>query len=193
MHRAAITHVLFSGFQRVSAGHLSQVAVAARRHAAEAPEAPLTVIDRESGRVVDLDLRGSDQEVAARYSPQAAPARGRPRLGVVPREVTLLPRHWDWLAAQPGGASAALRRLVDQARKTEGDAGERRSRRDAVYRFLSAVAGDLPGFEGALRALYRDDDPGFITAMEGFPPDVRAEAAALLRPVEDEKQAWPCG
>ncbi len=72
--------------------------------------------------------------------------RGRPKLGVVAREVTLLPRHWDWLNAQPGGASVALRKLVEQARRANGDADRARAAREAAYHFMSAMAGDLPAF-----------------------------------------------
>ena len=104
--------------------------------------------------------------------------RGRPSLGVVPREVTLLPRHWDWLAAQPGGASVALRRLIDTVRKDAATA--QRSRRDAVYRCMAALAGDLPGFEAASRALFADDAAGFAALLGDWPADVRDHLQAML-------------
>src|SRR5690349_14238391 len=106
-------YVAFAGAVRIAAGGLAEAAVAARRAQAEDPGTAVLVFDGETAEVVDLDLRGTEPEVMTRYAPpQAPPARrGRPKLGVVAREVTLLPRHWEWLARQPGGASVTLRRL----------------------------------------------------------------------------------
>jgi hypothetical protein len=101
---------------------------------------------------------------------------------VVAREVTLLPRHWEWLAAQPGGASVALRTRVEEARRGGADADRRRAARDAAYRFVSAVAGDLPGFEEAARALFADDREGFGARVAAWPEDVRDHALALAFP-----------
>lgn len=130
----------------------------------------ILVFDDATGRLTDLDYWD-----AARSTP--APAAGRPRLGVKAREVTLLPRHWDWLAAQPGGASAALRRLVEAASKGEPDA---KQRRDAAYNFMSHLCGDRPGYEEALRALYRDDDAVFAELIADWPEDIRRHIAHLL-------------
>jgi hypothetical protein len=126
--------------------------------------------DDEDGRVVDLDYR----QAAAEEPPRG---RGRPRLGVVAREVTLLPRHWDWLSAQPGGASAALRRLVETARKAPPSL---EARRDSAYRFMADRCGDRPGYEEALRALYRGDRVRFDSLVAAWPDDVRAYIARLL-------------
>ena len=131
----------------------------------------ILVFDDGSGRLTDLDYWD-----AAKAQP--TPSAGRPRHGVKAREVTLLPRHWDWLAAQPGGASAALRRLVEAASKGAPDA---KQRRDAAYHFMSHVCGDRPGYEEALRALYRDDDAGFAAAIADWPADIRAHIARLLQ------------
>jgi len=136
-----------------------------------AERSAIRVYDDGSGRVVDLDYR---------EDPPAAPparGRGRPKLGVTAREVTLLPRHWEWLAAQPGGASAALRRLVDSARQAPPTP---EARRDSTYRFMADRCGDRPGFEEALRALYRGDRERFETLIAGWPADVRAYIAKLL-------------
>ena len=126
--------------------------------------------DDESGRVVDLNLWGA--------APRPPRGRGRPKLGVVAREVTLLPRQWEWLAQQPGGASATLRRLVDSTRK---NGSGRSDARDAVYRFITALAGDRPGYEEALRALYRSDLDGFRDRIADWPEDIRLYAEALLK------------
>jgi uncharacterized protein len=132
----------------------------------------ILVFDDATGRLADLDYWD-----AAKTTP--APSVGRPRLGVKAREVTLLPRHWDWLGAQPGGASAALRRLVEAASKGAPDA---KQRRDAAYNFMSHVCGDRPGYEEALRALYRDDDAAFGAIVAAWPADIRAHIARLLKP-----------
>jgi len=106
--------------------------------------------------------------------PAPKPSRGRPRLGVVAREVTLLPRHWDWLASQPGGASAALRRLVDEARRHDAGPDARRRTQEAAYRVMTALAGDRPGYEEATRALFANDLDRFNQLTAAWPPDVGA-------------------
>lgn len=182
------TCTAFDGHRRLVSGPLHEAALAVRRAAEGGAAGPLLVFDDATGRVVDVDTRGSEAEVLARLpgeAPVPAPAeagprgRGRPRLGVVAREVTLLPRHWDWLAAQPGGASVALRKLVEEARRAGADAGRRRGARDAAYRFISAMAGDLPGFEEAARALFADDRQRFGALVAAWPADVRDHAVAL--------------
>ncbi len=174
--------VTFSGGARVASGTLAEAALAARR-ALESDEGQgALVFDAVTGRVVDLDLRGTLAEVAARHAPppEAPSKRGRPKLGVVAREVTLLPRHWDWLASQPGGASVALRRLVEAARKDEGEAGAVRARREAAYRFMSAMAGDRPGFEEASRALFAGDQAQLEASGQAWPPDILDQVLRYL-------------
>lgn len=136
------------------------------------------VFDDDSGRQVDFDLRGTPEEVLARAEPPRA-GPGRPKLGVVCREVSLLPRHWEWLEQQPSGISAALRRLVDDARKREPDRALARRTRDAAARFMWTMAGDLPGFEEASRALYAGDTGRLRKLVRSWPADVRAHALAL--------------
>lgn len=129
------------------------------------------VLDDATGRVIDLDPRDWSGAPRAQRPDEPPKRRGRPKLGVTPREVTLLPRHWDWLATQQGGASATLRRLVDAARKTDGGRGQARQ---ATYRAMHALAGDLPGFEDASRALFAANDSGFAAQIQDWPPDLRA-------------------
>jgi hypothetical protein len=172
------TWTLFDGERRIAAGAPAEVALAARATALSDHDGPLLAFDDLTGRVVDLDLRGSAAEVADRYAPIIVPRpRGRPKLGVVAREVTLLPRHWDWLNAQPGGASVALRKLVEQARRAGVD--ERKPRQESAYRFMASMAGDLPGYEEAIRALFADDRTGFDAHVERWPADVAAHAKRL--------------
>jgi hypothetical protein len=133
-------------------------------------------------------LRGSHREIVARLpqppAPEPEPAteprgRGRPKLGVVAREVTLLPRHWDWLSTRPGGASVALRKLVDDARRANGDRDRQRAARDAGYHFMSTMAGDMPGFEEASRALFANDRDRFNELIAAWPVDIRDHIITL--------------
>ncbi|MDB5437505.1 MAG: uncharacterized protein JWR47_3762 [Phenylobacterium sp.] len=168
----------FAGHRLIARGDLVAVARAAHPHRREQP----LVFDDASGRPVELDLRGSVEDVLARLSPPklpSKPARGRPKLGVTAREVTLLPRHWEWLATQPGGTSAALRRLVDQARRETVEADAARQAQEAVYRVMTALAGDLPGYEEAIRALFARDRARFDELTGGWPADVRDYVRSL--------------
>jgi hypothetical protein len=171
--------IAFRGVERVAIGDLVTVAAAAwQAHYAGSDRAVL-VFKRSTGEVIDLDLRGTEQDVVARHlRPHSPPKRGRPSLGVVPREITLLPRHWEWLARQPGGASTTLRRLVDAARKA--DVAVARERTAAAYRFLSAIGGDLVGFEELARALFAQDRDGLNVLLQQWPPDLREAVIWLL-------------
>jgi len=186
------TCTAFAGPRRLAGGTLAEVAGAVRA-ALDAGEAEaVLVFDDDSGSAIDLDLRGDVDAVRARYVVEPAKAEaeeasapkrgpGRPRLGVVSREISLLPRHWDWLAAQPGGASAVLRKLVEQARRAGVGTDRKRRAREAAYRIMAAIAGDAPGFEEATRALFADDAERFARHTAAWPADVRryvAERAA---------------
>ncbi|MDR6531707.1 hypothetical protein J2800_002454 [Caulobacter rhizosphaerae] len=174
------SYVLFEGERRLAAGPKLEVAVAAQARLAQAPDASLLIFDPE-GRQVDFDLRGGPWDIALRLG-EGEPAprgRGRPKLGVTAREVTLLPRHWEWLAAQPGGASVALRKLVEAARRESEGPDRRRAARDAAYRFASAMAGDRPGFEAMSRALFAGDAAGFAARIADWPTDVRDHLRTL--------------
>lgn len=187
----AETFTAFEGQRRLISGALVNVALAVKRARRRASE-PIAIFSDSTGRAVDLDLQGTADDMRARLAkassthsirdsgPLAEPrGRGRPRLGVIAREVTLLPRHWEWLNGQPGGASVALRKLVDQARRGSGDADRRRQARDAAYHFMSAMAGDLPNFEEAARALFADDRRALASLIAAWPDDVRDHVVKL--------------
>jgi len=178
----------FAGRQRIASGELRHVALKAKQ-AFDAGKTVL-VFEDASGRQVELplelpvgDLLRHLAEPMPMRAPDAAPAAprgpGRPRLGVVAREVTLLPRQWEWLSAQPGGASVALRRLVDEARKVSVEGDRRRAAQEAAYRFMQAMAGDEPGFEETARALFSGDIGRFEEHSATWPEDVREHAALL--------------
>ena len=185
----ADTFTVFEGQRRLASGPLQQIALAVKR-AERRAAAPVAIFSDTTGRAVDLDLRRSPEDILARLSDEAATTpeqvgateprgRGRPKLGVVAREVTLLPRHWEWLNAQPGGASVALRKLVEAARHNNGDADRRRAARDAAHHFMSAMAGNLPGFEEASRALFADDRRRFTSLIAAWPADIRDHLVRL--------------
>ncbi|CAN7523782.1 DUF2239 family protein [Caulobacter sp. LjRoot300] len=180
-----IAYVVFEGERRLAAGSKLDVAVAAQARLAQAPDACLLIFDPE-GRQVDFDLRGGPWDIALRLGEEqggqddpAPRGRGRPKLGVTAREVTLLPRHWEWLAAQPGGASVALRKLVEAARRESEGPDRRRAARDATYRFASVMAGDRPGFEAMSRALFAGDAEGVAARIADWPSDVAEHLRAL--------------
>ena len=177
------SYVTFAGDHRVGRGTLVQAAVAAKRAESDLSSTVL-VFSAATGHVVDLDLRGSFAQVSARYA-EGLPVqarRGRPKLGVTAREVTLLPRHWEWLNRQPGGASAAIRRLIDMARKQNEPADQMLQAREGAYRFMSAMAGNRAGFEEAARSLFRGDHVTLNRQMSPWPPDIRAQVLEMLRP-----------
>ncbi|MEA4838686.1 MAG: DUF2239 family protein [Rhodospirillaceae bacterium] len=193
----------FDGERRLLSGPLIEVALTVKVTTEMDPSAMVLVFDDATGRVIDLDLRGTKADVierlsrppqtfAGRYRPQARETpeptkdevseprgRGRPKLGVVSREVTLLPRQWEWLADQPGGASAVLRRLVDEARRNGGTRQQRRAAQEAAYQFMQAIAGDLPGYEEATRSLFADDRPRLEEWIAAWPDDIRSHVLHL--------------
>ncbi len=183
------TYTAFAGQRRLASGTAGDVALAVKR-ATQPLDQPIIVFDDGTGRSIDFDLRGDDREVLARLAKLAPPSeaveapaeprgRGRPKLGVVAREVTLLPRHWEWLNAQAGGASVALRKLVDDARRASGDKDRERQARDAAYHFMSTMAGNLPQFEEASRALFAADRRRFTGLIADWPIDIRDHIVKL--------------
>ena len=181
-----LTYTAFLERRRLATGPLHEVAVAVLRAQQAQPERHPLIFSDASGQSVDLDLRGNEEAVAARHTPAAptlAPrGRGRPKLGVVAREVTLLPEHWDWLAAQPGGASVALRKLVHEARRNGGDRDRTRQARERAYHAMSTLAGNLAGFEEASRALFAGDHERLVAQMTTWSEDVRAYVLQLAEP-----------
>ena len=172
----------FAGSKRIASGDLRHVALAAKAVWDRDKWAQVLIFDEVTSNLIEVDFRGSPEDVGRRLAEEGeAPPRrpGRPKLGVVAREVTLLPRHWDWLASQPGGASVALRKLVEQARLTNQGRDRRRRAQEAAYRFLSAMAGNEPGFEEATRALFAGKRERFDEMVEAWPEDVREHAKKL--------------
>ncbi len=177
MHDASTPVTAFQGDRRLAQGPLAEVA---RAVAACSEPSQVLIFRDDNGRSLDLDLRGTPDDVVGRLPPPPEPVTrgpGRPKLGVTAREVTLLPRHWDWLARQPGGASVALRKLVEAAQRDPAE--QARGAREAASCFLTTMAGDRPGYEEATRALFADDGEAFRSHARTWPADVRDHALAL--------------
>jgi len=183
------TYTVFHGYHKLAAGTLPQIAAAYQNALKARSASAVLIFDDATGRATDIDLRLLDTASQAAPSPgvempqedddQAVRRRGRPKLGVVSREVTLLPRHWEWLAAQSGGASVALRKLVETARLGNVDRDTRRNAQERAYHFMLALGGDLPGYEEATRALFADDMAALEKHIAGWPEDVRTHARLL--------------
>src|ERR1700730_17867213 len=196
-----VPFIAFEGDRAIASGNLRDVVSAAKETLDRHKEASILIFDGMTGGPIDIDFRGSIEAVLARLpktpiapaaddtAPFAPRGPGRPKLGVVAREVTLLPRHWEWLNAQRGGASVALRKLVDEARRASGDRDRERAARDAAYRFMSAMAGDLPGFEEASRALFAGDRLRFAQHTLAWPEDIRAYAIGKAFGFTEERQS----
>lgn len=186
--------IAFDGARRIALGPIADVALAVKQRCDADPLACILVFNAETSEPVEIDCRGSIADVLSRIAPAtqevAPPAepevstpagRGRPKLGVVAREVTLLPRHWDWLAAQSGGASVALRKLVEQARRLGSSADRVRASQNVTDRFMTAIAGDLDGYEEVSRALFAADRSRFEELLAAWPEDIREHMLRLAK------------
>eukprot|EP01035_Chromulina_nebulosa_P021198 gene21198-27460_t len=196
--------MVFVGHRLVLSGSLVEATLAVKQAVEADASQAILVFDDATGRVVDVDFRGTGADIVERSSrpasayvgryrqpPEELPnaseptagsgtrGKGRPKMGVIAREVTLLPRQWEWLASQSGGASATLRKLVDSARRSGSSRHQQRAAQDTAYQFMQAIAGDLPGYEEATRALFANDRPGVERCVAAWPRDIRTQAIRL--------------
>ncbi len=193
--------IAFEGDRSIATGDLRDVARAAKQTLDRRQDASVLVFDGMTGGPIDLDFRGTVDDVLLRLPDMvdapgtaedaAVPAPrgpGRPKLGVVAREVTLLPRHWEWLAQQSGGASVALRRLVDEARRANKDKDRIRHAQEVAYRFIAAMAENKPHYEEVARALFAGDAERFEAWTASWPADVRDHARRLAHRQGDRRE-----
>jgi hypothetical protein len=187
--------IAFEGSRCIASGDLAQVVMQVKAVIDRGEVESVLIFDDFTSEIIEVDLRGTAHDVLKRLettrdrgdsaamhakTDQTLPrGPGRPRLGVISREVTLLPRHWDWLNSQPGGASVALRKLVEEARRVNAGKDKVRHSQETAYRFMSTMAGNLPGFEEAARALFAGDRERFDSLVASWPPDVRDHALKL--------------
>lgn len=189
---APLTYTAFAGQKQIAAGGLDEVALKVKKKIKTDTTASVLVFSDLTGKRIDLDLSGSDTEIIERLRVFLAPKEstapasgpGRPKLGVVAREVSLLPRHWEWLATQPGGASGTLRRLVEEAKKSSGTKERVKLSQERAYQFMSSLAGNLPQYEEALRALFAKDKRKFTSLVRDWPGDIQSYAKDLA------EEAW---
>lgn len=175
------TYAAFVEDSLLTSGPLTEVLASVKLAEDAGEKRPILIFENQTGSQVDFDLRGSLDDVLERVKPKQAPrGPGRPKLGVEAREVTLLPRHWAWLQSQPSGASAALRRLVEEARRAKNPEDEMRRAKEAAYAFMSAMAGNKTGFEEAARALFAGDVKGVRAIAKAWPADIAAHLSRLL-------------
>lgn len=190
------TYTAFAGERRIASGDLESTLLKTKQRLDLGGGEVVLVFDDQSGRSVDFDFQGTPQAMLKRlvgHPHLAAPAGGttrsgpgRPRLGIVSREISLLPRHWAWLEQQPQGLSATLRRLVEEAKRREPDAQRAAAALAAADRFMAALAGDRPGYEEASRALYARDWKRLRGLVRAWPKDVRGHVLRLARVAADQ-------
>jgi len=186
MASETLSYSAFENHRLLATGPLEPVALKIQRRLKTNPSAAVLLFSDSTGKQMDLDLRGSESELMDRLkvfisaeSTEPPSGPGRPKLGVVAREVSLLPRHWEWLATQSGGASATIRRLIEEARKNPSEKEQIRIAQERTHKFMTAIAGDLAHYEEALRALYANDKKGFQTQIREWPEDVRDHVKKL--------------
>src|SRR5262249_126185 len=180
--------IAFAGNRRIASGKIREIALKVKRILDKGEDSPILIFDDNSSELIEVDFRGSIADVERRVGGKSdvpVPAQenrrpGRPKLGVVGREVTLLPRHWDWLDEQPGGASVVLRKLVELAKRENREKDRARRSQEAAHRFMTTMAGNLPGFEEASRAFYARDQDRFGALIQIWPRDIREHAKKLV-------------
>jgi len=183
-------YTVFDGDKQLFQGSLAEVVLKVKRRLGKAANGTVLIFSDSTGKTMDFNFQGSEKDVLRRlevFSSESEPAviagPGRPKLGVISREISLLPRHWEWLATQSGGASATLRKLVEEAKKKSAGVNQVRQAQEKTYSFMSVVAGGLAGYEEALRALYKRDEKKFLALIKDWPVDVRKHAASLAKSV----------
>jgi uncharacterized protein len=183
------SYTAFIGHKLLAHGPLEKVVLKVKHQSEENPTATVLVFSDSTGKQMDFDLSGTEKDILKRLNvyidtnePVSQSGPGRPKLGVVSREISLLPRHWEWLSNQPGGASVTLRRLVDETRKQSTGKEQIKKAQERTYTFLSSIAGNLSNYEEALRALFAKNAKGFEANISEWPKDIKSHARKLAAP-----------
>jgi hypothetical protein len=174
--------IAFLGTELLAEGELVDVVRAVKAALDRGAEQSIALLDAATSRPVGINFSGTEEEVLQRIPRARADSAARPKPGAIAREATLLPRHWEWLDTQPGGASVALRKLVELASRDARGADAMRAARDAAYRFMHELMGDAAGFEEASRALFAGDGERFTGLVADWPAAVRAHVLELAGP-----------
>lgn len=190
--KSEFSYTAFGNGKLIVHGGLDEVVLKIKRWNDKNSTGSLLVFNDFTGKTMEFDLRGSEKDVLQRiemFLPQetaVAVGPGRPKLGVVTREVSLLPQHWEWLASQPEGASGALRKLVEGAKKNSSTKETVKQVQERTYKIMSILAGDFPQYEEALRALYRKNEEGFKQHIAAWSPDIKDYVMKTAEPVFNE-------
>jgi hypothetical protein len=186
------TYTAFEGGHRLFQGPLQEVVLKIKKRLGKAENSSILIFSDITGKTMDFNFHGSEGDVLKRLEVYVSTENnketsgpGRPKLGVVSREVSLLPRHWEWLATQPGGASATLRKLIEEAKKKSSTHISIKQVQERAYRFMSVIAGDLEGYEEALRALYKYDRKSFLLHIQEWPRDIKNHVLEMAKPIFD--------
>jgi hypothetical protein len=184
------TYTAFKGHNLFAHGTLDEVVLTIKGHIGKSDHSSVFIFSDSTGKMIDFNFQGTQKDILKRLeifiseeNPKENTGPGRPKLGVMSREVSLLPQHWEWLATQPGGASAILRKLVDEAKKKSLGTPTIKQIQEKVHRFVSSIAGDFEGYEEALRALYRKDKKEFLQQIESWPTDIKKHVMDLAKPI----------
>ncbi|MDO9181477.1 MAG: DUF2239 family protein [Bacteriovorax sp.] len=187
------TYTAFDGNKLLFQGPLSDIVLKIKKRLGKAENSSILIFSDSTGKTMDFNFQGNERDVQRRLEvyvteevPKDNSGPGRPKLGVISREVSLLPRHWEWLATQSGGASSTLRTLVEEAKKKLTNGNQIKQAQERTYKFISAIAGDFEGYEEALRALYKRDENNFLIQIQGWPNDVKNHAIEMATPAFDK-------
>lgn len=178
-----LTFTVFAGETRLAGGNPADVARAIKA-VLQGGERRILRVFRDHDAMpatfdATLDVDAISNALLETRGGSGRRGQGRPRLGVFAREVTLLPRHWAWLSAQPGGASVTLRKLVDAASHAPFADREERPEAAGLDRFVTAMASMLPWNKEALRAFMLGEEERFVAISENWPADLRDYARQL--------------
>jgi uncharacterized protein len=183
-------YTAFEGTTRLYRGTFQEVVLKVKERLGRAENSSVLIFSNNTGKTMDFNFQGNMKDTLKRLEkfvstqePRPISGPGRPKLGVISREVSLLPRHWEWLASQPSGASATIRKLIEEAKKKSSTRNSVKHVQECVYRFMSVIVGDMKGYEEALRALYKADRKNFLLHIQDWPTDVRTHVIEMAKPV----------
>lgn len=180
----------FADAKKIASGNILEVAIKVKKYLSKDNKDQILIFDDATSNQVEIDFRGTPDSVTRRLESLMKKTEseedrksgpGRPKLGVVAKEVTLLPEHWEWLSRQSGGASVTLRKLVEEAKKKNFAKDQIRLSQEATYKFMMVMAGDRPQYEEALRALYAGDSRKFEKLVQEWPEDIQVHVLKLAK------------
>lgn len=185
------TYTAFDNTSIIAHGSLRDVILKTKKILGKSENSSFLIFSDSTGKTIDFNFQGTEKEILKRLEifvsnsdEKIELARpGRPKLGVISREISLLPRHWEWLATQSSGASSSIRNLIEDAIKKSTSKVSLKQQQEKVYRVMTTLAGDLDGYEEAIRSLYKRDRESFIKFTKGWSKDLRSYLEKLTNDV----------